>query len=608
MGCGATESAAELGVVMKPETLPTPSDKNRILNSATRETVRAFLLSLAVTMLLAIGFNQTLHLDQSLIREKNHSVVTDKALAVAAQIESELNSDVYLANGLAALVIAAPDLSSSSIDTALQVVHSSSPNVKNIGLAPGNRISHIYPLAGNEKALGLYYPDVPDQWRLVKEAIDRKNTVLAGPIKLRQGGYGLVSRTPVFLPNGNYWGMLSLVIDSDLLLERAKKSAEKLGLGFSLRGKDGMGERGEVFFGSPDFFASQSALLSIHVPGGSWQMAAQPIDPGESTTRYQQWRLLGWAGCALVGLMCFLYLRGRQRVNSSERKFRSILETTPDGVVVISDLGLIEVFNPGAEAMFGYAARELVGHPVKLLMSEADAQHHDDYVARAQHHEEARNMAKGREIQGLRKDGSLFPIEVKVKGVEIDGHRVHVGILRDITERQMAQQQLLEMATQDALTGAANRRSLMEFLQESLDLSVRHLRPLCVLMIDADHFKSINDRYGHPAGDQVLIRLSNLSRECLRKTDKFGRLGGEEFLVVLPETGREQAQLLASRLLQTIASTTVEVEGQDPIRFTVSIGIAALSDGCTTAEEMLKRADVALYQAKEGGRNRLVMG
>lgn len=108
LGCTATEIAVEMGLVMKSEARPMPSEKNRILNAAARETVRAFLLSLGLTVLLAVGFNQTLHLDQSLIREKNHSVVTDKALAVAAQIESELNSDVYLANGLAALVVAAP--------------------------------------------------------------------------------------------------------------------------------------------------------------------------------------------------------------------------------------------------------------------------------------------------------------------------------------------------------------------------------------------------------------------------------------------------------------------------------------------------------------------
>lgn len=570
--------------------------------------MRAALLGLALTVVLGLGFHLTLRQDQNLIQEKNRGIVTAKALAVVAQLESTLNSDSFIANGLAALVVAAPDLSSSSIKTALQVVHSTSPNLRNIALAPANRISYIYPLAGNEKALGLYYPDLPSQWHKVKEAMDRRSTVLAGPIQLRQGGNGLVSRTPVYMPNGDYWGMLSLVIDSDALLDRAQKTARNLGLVISLRGRDGMGDQGDVFFGASELFDSNSALITVHVPGGTWQLAARRLDPTQApTTRYQQWQLVGWVGCFLVGILFFLYLRGRQRVSSSERQFRTILETSPDGVIVIDGLGLIEVFNPGAEAMFGYRAHEVIGQPVILLMNSDDARNHDAYVARAQTGL-AHDMARGREIQGRRKDGSAFPIEVKVKGVAIDGQLVHVGILRDITERHEAQQKLLEMATQDALTGVANRRSLIEFLQENFALSVRYRRSLSVLMIDADHFKSINDQHGHPAGDQVLIHLAKLALECLRKTDKFGRMGGEEFLVVLPETEPEQAQQLAARLLHTIASTTVSIGAHEPIRFTVSIGIASLADDCGSAEDLLKRADVALYQAKERGRNRYFMG
>lgn len=574
-----------------------------------REVARAALLSVALSLALGMVFQLTLQLDQSLAREKQRSLVADKALAVATQLENELNADVYLANGLAALVVAVPNLADASIEAALKVLHSTSPNLRNIAMAPGNRISHVYPRQGNERALGLYYPESPEQWGKVKEAMERKSTVLAGPLPLKQGGTGVVSRTPVFMSDGRYWGVLSLVVDADQLFERTRLKAEKLGLTIGLRGKDGMGSAGEVFLGSPQLFGGDAVLLSIHVPGGSWQLAAQPLDQADHTTGGVPWwqRAMGWSGCAVIGVLFFLYLRGRHRVNSSERKLRAILETTPDGVIVIDGKGVVEVFNPGAEEMFGYLGQDVVGQHVNMLMTPDDASRHDGYVAHA-HQSRTREMAQGREIHGRRKDGSVFPIEVKIGGVEIDGRTVHVGILRDITERQLAQQKLFEMATQDELTKVANRRSMVDFLQVHLALAIRHQRALSVLMIDADHFKRINDQHGHDAGDKVLICLAELATACLRKSDKFGRLGGEEFLAVLPETPPEQAHVLAQRLVDRMAAMPVSIGVQATIRFTVSIGVAHVLRESDSLEDLLKRADVALYQAKAQGRNRVVMG
>src|SRR6185436_11318492 len=134
----------------------------------------------------------------------------------------------------------------------------------------------------------------------------------------------------------------------------------------------------------------------------------------------------------------------------------------------------------------------------------------------------------------------------------------------------------------------------------------RHRRELCVLMLDIDHFKAVNDRHGHAAGDDVLKLISATFAWGLRDADVCGRIGGEEFAVVLPETGLAQAMQTAERLRLTVAKTAVPTDhAPEPLRVTVSVGVAALSDG-ESLDELLARADQSLYQAKRAGRNRVV--
>jgi diguanylate cyclase (GGDEF)-like protein len=169
-----------------------------------------------------------------------------------------------------------------------------------------------------------------------------------------------------------------------------------------------------------------------------------------------------------------------------------------------------------------------------------------------------------------------------------------------------SQGKLQELATRDELTGLGNRRYLMERGTELVKLARRHKRPLSVLMLDLDHFKAVNDRHGHAAGDDVLRFLSTAVALQLRATDVAGRTGGEEFVLVLPETGLEDALASAERVRLTVARTPVPTdEAAQPIPLTVSIGVAALEPGAGSLDELLARADEALYAAKRSGRNRV---
>ena len=175
---------------------------------------------------------------------------------------------------------------------------------------------------------------------------------------------------------------------------------------------------------------------------------------------------------------------------------------------------------------------------------------------------------------------------------------------REVAEREAAQAQLVELATTDSLTGLRNRRYFMETASQEFERARRYQTPLSLLMLDADHFKSINDRYGHPVGDEALKALAEHGRRQLREVDLFARMGGEEFAILLPQTDFTAARAVAERLRQTIAEQLVTAEG-NLVHFTVSIGLAQLEASTTNLDDLLRQADAALYQAKENGRNRV---
>jgi diguanylate cyclase (GGDEF)-like protein len=166
--------------------------------------------------------------------------------------------------------------------------------------------------------------------------------------------------------------------------------------------------------------------------------------------------------------------------------------------------------------------------------------------------------------------------------------------------------QLLRSAREDSLTGVSNRGYLFELAESAVALARRHHRPLAVAMLDIDHFKQVNDRYGHPVGDSVIRALADTCVSELRTIDHFGRIGGEEFVCVMPETDAEEALRCAERLREHIGQVRVETP-QGPLGFTVSIGVTVLAPGRGNWEKLLQSADSALYSAKNGGRNCCVL-
>jgi len=183
--------------------------------------------------------------------------------------------------------------------------------------------------------------------------------------------------------------------------------------------------------------------------------------------------------------------------------------------------------------------------------------------------------------------------------------KIHLELKHTRDELRKTMVKLEKLAITDPLTEVFNRRYLFHLAEQEFNRVSRYGSPLSALMIDADHFKQINDKYGHAVGDETLKAIAQTTQSLLRKVDFFGRIGGEEFLAFLPETNIERATLVANRICSSISNFTLKIQ-QNQIQITVSIGIATYEPRDRKVDDILKRADDALYEAKHRGRNQVV--
>jgi len=196
------------------------------------------------------------------------------------------------------------------------------------------------------------------------------------------------------------------------------------------------------------------------------------------------------------------------------------------------------------------------------------------------------------QVENARKDAEIYQLR-------------NVELQREVDERKQAQTALERLATIDTLTGLANRRYFLELAERAVYQARRYSRPLSVVMIDVDNFKHINDTFGHAAGDQVLTNIARRMQSVLRRSDILGRYGGDEFVVLLPETGQEGARRMTERLRAAVAQT-VEKMGEMDMPVSLSVGVSSSYDTTDVSlEVLLQRADKALYTSKQGGRNRV---
>ncbi len=304
--------------------------------------------------------------------------------------------------------------------------------------------------------------------------------------------------------------------------------------------------------------------------------------------------------------------RLEEELRLSEERLQGIIGLAQDAILTTDANLNITLFNRAAESLFGYDADDILGRPLSLLIPERFRPDHDAHIADFSVSElQARVMTNRREVLGLTAAGQEFPAEVSIAKLHHAHGLLFTAVIRDVSERKRVESELRRMATTDPLTGLNNRRRFMELAEVEMARLRRYGRAVSVLMLDIDRFKAINDTHGHAVGDQALVRLAEICSNELRDTDHIGRLGGEEFAIVLPETPLDSAVEVAERLRQRLALADVQHHpgdhGHGCLRMTVSIGVAMCGDEDSSIERALGRADRALYEAKAAGRNRVVV-
>lgn len=433
---------------------------------------RTLPIPLALFALLFTTTSYVVDIEEKRLKDLQRGQVLMQASATRARLESELNSTLYITTGLTGYITINPRLTDKrDVQKVLQTLFRSGHHLRNIGLAPNNILTHVFPLEGNEKAIGLNYRQHAEQWPAVERAITSRNTVLAGPVQLVQGGTGLISRTPVFLEGDRYWGILSLVIDIDSLFSAAGMQAEDGQISIALRGEDGMGVAGATFFGKDELFGYNPVLLNLTIPGGRWQLAAVPSHGWDSNRQH------------LVYFRIFAALI-------------SLLLATMLWVILVD--------------------RRAIKH----------------------------------------------------------------------------------IALHDPLTELANRRLFDERLSYTLLQKQRQQQPFALLSLDLNGFKPINDQFGHKAGDIVLREVGRRINSVIRQEDTLARVGGDEFMIILPSTTDSLGALKVVEKIRQVFNTPFTYIGNE-LTLSTSIGASLYPLDGDNTDKLLRAADQAMYAAKK---------
>jgi len=289
-------------------------------------------------------------------------------------------------------------------------------------------------------------------------------------------------------------------------------------------------------------------------------------------------------------------------LQESEARFRLWFQESPLPYQSLDSAGNIVEVNAAWIKMLGYQDDQIIGQPFgNFLYGEDKQKFSTEFPIFKQ-----RGQASDVQFKMLNSDQEVIDVELNSRiAYNIDGSfkQTHC-ILHDITSRKIMERELKKLATTDPLTGLANRRAFFEESELLRLHCARYHHPFAVMMLDIDLFKLINDTFGHDIGDDVIKLVADIMKQSLREVDILGRIGGEEFAIVLPETTPQHALDIAERIRASIAAVKLETN-QGYVEIHISVGVTMMTGNKEGIETLLKQADTLLYQAKQHGRNRV---
>jgi diguanylate cyclase (GGDEF)-like protein/PAS domain S-box-containing protein len=299
--------------------------------------------------------------------------------------------------------------------------------------------------------------------------------------------------------------------------------------------------------------------------------------------------------------------RREREASAAERKYRELVERLPVVTYVAEpgEIGAWVYISPQIERIMGYTPQEWMDDP--SIWANAIHPEDRDRVLDAEERLKTGKRPSALEYRLITRGGSVLWVsdEAVMRAEPEDGVWLLDGLFVDISDRKAAESQLQQLADHDALTGLLNRRRFIEDLTLELKLAKREQRRSTVLVIDVDNFKYVNDSLGHHAGDQLIRSVAKVLGTGLREADTLSRLGGDEFALLLRGTAGDDAAPVAQRLIQAVRDHSFAI-ATEPIAVTASAGLASIG-GDETAEEVLADADMAMYESKRSGRDRVMV-
>lgn len=291
--------------------------------------------------------------------------------------------------------------------------------------------------------------------------------------------------------------------------------------------------------------------------------------------------------------------------------YHALLDNLFEALYVVDQNKTIVYWNKGCEQLTGYSSEEMVGQPYDQAAISFEKGSNSDQAKSRLGIERVLQTSIPTKWKGSiqRKNGQTVYVKSHITPILLPNGSIAgaTEVLRNMTSQlalEETHQEILEASRQDPLTGLFNRCAITEFLKAEIERSLRYQQPFSIIMVDIDHFKRFNDNYGHETGDRVLSQVGKLFDDSIRQPDVSGRWGGEEFLILTPNSNRQAAQKLAQRLCDMFQK--ISIEGIDET-ITGSFGISQLNRSQTT-DQLLYQADQALYQAKNNGRNQVALG
>ncbi len=291
-------------------------------------------------------------------------------------------------------------------------------------------------------------------------------------------------------------------------------------------------------------------------------------------------------------------------MRESESRMRAITDSAQDAILMMDPEGRISYWNPAAERILGYTSAETIGKKLHALIA-PQRYHEAHHAAFPLFQQKGQGAAVGKtlDLEAIRKGGKEISVQLSLSAIHMKGAWHAVGVLRDITEQKQAEEKIQQMAYHDFLTGLPNRKLFSDRLGITLTQAHRNKKEVGIAMLDLDNFKDVNDTLGHDVGDLLLKAAAERLSVTLREGDTVARFGGDEFVLILPELKAPgDAIYVAQKIVDSFRKPFLIDTHQ--LVVTTSIGIAVYPDDGTDEDTLMRNADIAMYQAKQAGRDR----